>query len=79
MAERVGVFEAVFENPNEHGCFQRNARGVYDLAVSDSRRRSRVFASVCRFCQRDVTRNVTRPGALSQNCGRLFSTRSRTS
>ena len=58
LAERVGFFEAVFENPNEDGRVQRNASNRNNLASSDSCRRSRPFASVCRFCHRDDTRNA---------------------
>ena len=59
-SERVGFFDAVCENPNEYGRFRRNAREVNDLASSNFCRRLLLVASVGRFYQRDVTRNVTR-------------------
>ena len=67
----MGVFEAVCENPNEYGRFQRNARNVNDLASSNFCRRLRPFASVCRFFQRNVTRNDTRRGGLQRELRRV--------
>ena len=66
VAERVGVFQAVLENPNEDGPFQRNARDANDLASSNFCRPLRPFASVCRFFPRDVTRHGTRRGGLGR-------------
>jgi len=60
MAERVGFFDAVFENTNECACSQRNARHINVLASPDFFRRSRPFAGFRRFCQRDGTRYGTR-------------------
>jgi len=47
LAERVGFFEAVSQNPNECWHFQRNAPDVNDLASSNFRQGSRPLASVC--------------------------------
>ena len=64
LAERVGFFDAVFENPNECRHSQRNARHGNDLAPPDFFQRLRLFAGICRFCQRDGTRHGTRPETL---------------
>jgi hypothetical protein len=60
LAERVGVFGAIVENPNEYERFQPNARNLNDLAYSSFCQRLRPLASVCRFFHRDGTRHGTR-------------------
>ena len=60
LAERVGVFERVFEILNVYSNFQLISRNRSDLASSNFRRRFRPFAGVCRFLYFNGTRNGTR-------------------
>lgn len=63
LAERVGVFETIYENANECGRLQRNARGVSNLASSSSagvRVRLRLFAEFASAMSLEMTLDVER-------------------
>src|SRR3972149_4121958 len=55
-----GSLYARFKKLNKDGLFSLKPHDTSDLAFSDSFVRFRPFASVCGFCQRNDTRNVTR-------------------
>jgi hypothetical protein len=67
LAERVGVFPLALRNPNKDRHFHNKSHDASNLALADSFARFRLFASVCEFCQRNVTRNVTRRERLAQS------------
>src|ERR1700704_6406781 len=70
LAGRQGVFTAVFRNPNKDRRFQHNWHDVSELAISNFFVDSRLLASVFGFCQRNDTRNDTRPERLPSSSRR---------
>ena len=70
LAGRQGVSAAGLENPNEYVLSGHNSHDVSELAFSDSRVGSRLFATVFGFCQRNDARNVTRTGPLPSSTRR---------
>ena len=55
-----------FAKPNVYNGFALISRNRNDLAFASLRRRLRPCASLCRFCQRDGTRNGTRQSGVSR-------------
>ena len=57
--------------PNEYGHFQAKSHGISNLALADCVVRFRLFASVFEHCQRNDTRNDTRPKRLRERLIRV--------
>ena len=72
-SEREGVVKSISRNTNRHGRFSSKPHDAANLAFADSFIRFRPFACVCRFLQRNDTRNDTRRGGLGRQCPRASS------